>query len=172
MLHPWGIITFYTLFKTLFTTGMSQPCIHRGKHPSLPAPTHKHLHTAHSPALLCWMHNTCNEIMFPVGMAVAGGWRCALNINVTTPRLAGSIGVMVGGKWVREALSLCPKLKWEVHTERGWSLLWLSQSLWTWDSYVLAGGLHGVGLVSWSKRKLPAPEYPLPTNSTKTNTQA
>lgn len=99
MLHPWGIITFYTLFKTLFTTGMSQPCIHRGKHPSLPAPTHKHLHTAHSPALLCWMHNTCNEIMFPVGMAVAGGWRCALNINVTTPRLAGSIGVMVGGKW-------------------------------------------------------------------------
>lgn len=31
-------------------------------------------------------------------MVVAGGWRCAVNINVASPRLSGSIGVMVGGK--------------------------------------------------------------------------
>lgn len=33
-------------------------------------------------------------------MVVAGGWRCVLNINVASPRLAGSIGMMVGGKWI------------------------------------------------------------------------
>lgn len=38
--------------------------------------------------------------MFPVGMVVAGGWRCAVNINAASPRLSGSIGVMVGGKWI------------------------------------------------------------------------
>lgn len=60
---------------------------------------HPHI-SAHSPTLLCWMHNICNEIMFPVGMVVAGGWRCAVNINAASPRLSGSIGVMVGGKWI------------------------------------------------------------------------
>lgn len=33
-------------------------------------------------------------------MVVAGGWRCAVNINAASPRLSGSIGVMVGGKWI------------------------------------------------------------------------
>lgn len=31
-------------------------------------------------------------------MAVAGGWRCVVNINVAPLRLTGSIGLMVGGK--------------------------------------------------------------------------
>lgn len=60
---------------------------------------HPHI-SAHSPTPLCWMHNICNEIMFPVGMVVAGGWRCAVNINAASPRLPGSIGAMVGGKWI------------------------------------------------------------------------